>query len=384
MKSIRRNFCRALPVLAALLGFSASAQTIVFSNSPTTAIPRRSSIILIVANGLGYGDLSCYGQTKFQTPNLDKLAAEGIRFTDYFAENDSSKSQSVLMFGKNSGSSELTVAQILKNSGYHTGFIGQWDLGDENSLNAPWKKGFDEFAGYFDAGDAKIFYADYMWRLNPDFTYDESYNDPINGHWREWNKANGTPTPGKEEIYANTQGNNQYIPDLYTKAACSFIKDNAPDELNHYRPFLLVLNYPIPGDGSGVVPSDAPYSDEPWPQPEKNKAAMISRLDDYVSQIREQLRKLGMTNNVAIFFTSDSISKKGNGVDLNFFHGNISAKDLRVPMIVCWPDNLSAARVSGGKWSVKDFLPTAAEIGYAKTPERIDGKSVLPAVGYQR
>src|SRR5271170_5923728 len=140
MKSIRRNFCRALPVLAALLGFSASAQTIVFSNSPTTAIPRRSSIILIVANGLGYGDLSCYGQTKFQTPNLDKLAAEGIRFTNYFAgDAASSPACASLLLGKDSGhlkqradvdlplaADEITVAQVLKNSGYHTGLIGEW------------------------------------------------------------------------------------------------------------------------------------------------------------------------------------------------------------------------------------------------------------------
>src|SRR5271170_7726975 len=135
MKSIRRNFCRALPVLAALLGFSASAQTIVFSNSPTTAIPRRSSIILIVANGLGYGDLSCYGQTKFQTPNLDKLAAEGIRFTNYYAGSAaSSPANAAFMLGKDSShlvqnadvdvplaADEITIAQILKKSGFHTG-----------------------------------------------------------------------------------------------------------------------------------------------------------------------------------------------------------------------------------------------------------------------
>ena len=135
------------------------------------ALPRRASIIFIQCDGLGYGDLSCYGQTKFQTPNLDKLAAEGIRFTNYFAAAASFAVARSAAARKKSGHlrqradvdvplapDEITVAQTLKNSGYHTGFIGEWDLGDENSSGAPWKKGFDEFAGYFDHGATpKIF-----------------------------------------------------------------------------------------------------------------------------------------------------------------------------------------------------------------------------------
>jgi arylsulfatase A-like enzyme len=395
MKSIRFNrLCRALILPTMLLAFSANAQSFVISNTAPAAIPRRASIILIVADGLGYGDLSCYGQTNFQTPNLDKLAAEGIRFTNYTAGDAAeSPASAALMLGKDSrhlqqradadialAPDEITVAQVLRQSGYHTGLIGEWNLGDENSSGAPWKKGFDEFAGYLDANDAANFYADYMWRLNPDFTYDESYNDPINGHWRTWNKADGTHTPGREMIYANTQGKNQYIPDVLTKAALNFIQVNQPDAANRYRPFFLLLNYKIPGDGKSAVPTDAPFSEEKWPQPAKNKAAMIARLDGYIGQLTEQLQKLGMTNNAAFFFTSATVPQKTDAVNPDFFHSIASTDDLRVPMIVHWPGQIPAGAVSGFKWSAEDFLPTAAEIGFTKPPENINGVSALPAL----
>ena len=396
MKSIRFNsLCRALLLPALLLEFSASAQPLVLSNAAPRAIPRRASIILIVADGLGYGDLSCYGQTNFQTPNLDKLAAEGIRFTNYSpGAVAGSPALAALILGRDSGHlrqradtdiplapDEITVAQMLKNSGYRTGLIGEWNLGDENSSGAPWKKGFDEFAGYFAANDAANFYADYIWRLSATETYDESYNSPVNGHWRRWNSnADGTHLPGKAMIYANTQGKNKYIPDVFTEAAAHFLQINQPDPANHYQPFFLLLNYKIPGDGKSQMPTDAPFSEEKWPQPAKNKAAMIARLDGYIGQLSEQLQKLGMTNNAAIFFTSATMPQKNAAVDPNYFHSLVSSNDLRVPMIIRWPDRIPAGAVSGFKWSAKDFLPTAADIGYAKPPEGVKGLSVLPVL----
>ncbi len=299
MTSIRFNrLCRALVLTALLPGVSAGAQSFVFSNAAPRAIPRRASIILIVADGLGYGDLSCYGQTKFQTPNLDKLAAGGIRFTNYSTgAAASSPALAALMLGKDSGHlrpragvdiplgpDDITVAQMLRQSGYHTGLIGEWNLGGENSAGAPWNKGFEEFAGYLDPAGAGNFYADYMWRFDPNVTYDDTYNDPVNGHWRQWNPGGGAHLPGRRVIYANTQGKNQYIPDLFTKAALNFIQINQPDAANRYRPFFLLLHYPIPGDGKGAVPTDAPFSDEPWPPAAKNRAAMIARLDGSLGQ----------------------------------------------------------------------------------------------------
>ena len=394
MKSIRFNcLCRALLLAVLLLEFSANAQSLVVSNAAPAAVPRRASIILVVADGLGYGDLSCYGQTNFQTPNLDKLAAEGIRFTNYQAGDavDASAFAS-LMTGKDfiqrrerahmdvlvtpdGITVTQTVALVLKNSGYHTGLIGEWNLGGEDSSGAPWKTGFDEFAGYLDANDAENFYADYVFRYTPNSSYDKT-----SGKWIDWTPAQGPPTGGREMIYANTQGKNQYIPDLLTKAALNFIQTSQPDKFNRYRPFFLLLNYKIPGDGKSQVPTDAPFSEEPWPQPAKNKAAMIARLDGYIGQLTGQLQKLGMTNNAAIFFTSATVPQKTGAVDPDFFHSIVSTNDPRVPMIVHWPDQIPAGAVSDVKWAARDFLPTAAEIAFAKPPEGNTGTSVLPAL----
>jgi arylsulfatase A-like enzyme len=383
MKSIQFNcLCRALLLPALLLEFSASAQSFVFSNTAPAAIPRRTSIILVVADGLGCGDLSCYGQTKFQTPNLDKLAAEGVRFTNYCAGGEAdSPALAALMLGKDSGHlrqradvdialapDEITVAQMLKNSGYHTGLIGEWNLGDENSSGAPWKKGFDEFAGYFDANDAENFYTDYMWRYAPKSIYNEANNQM-------------DTFMGRETLVPNLGGaKGEYIPDVLTKAALNFVKNNQPDQFNRYQPLFLLLNYKIPGDGKSQVPTDAPFSEEKWPQPAKNKAAMIARLDSYIGQLAEQLQKLGMTNNTAVFFTSATVPLKNATVNPNFFHSIVSTNDLRVPMIVHWPGQIPAGTVSDFKWSAQDFLPTAAEIAFTKPPAGINGASVMPAL----
>jgi len=174
-------------------------------------------------------------------------------------------------------------------------------------------------------------------------------------------------------LYPNTAGKKgEYIPDVLTKAALNFIKENQPDQFNHYQPFFLLLNYEIPDDRI-VVPTDAPFSEESWPQPEKNKAALILSLDGYIGQLREQLEKAGMTNNVVIFFSSGIIPTKTAEIDPDFFHSNISTNDFRVPMIVNWPGRIPAGQVSAFKWSAQDFLPTAAEIAFTKPPENIDG-----------
>ena len=173
----------------------------------------------------------------------------------------------------------------MQQSGYHTGLIGEWYLGGDGTSGAPWKKGFDEFAGYLDPDDAENYYADYMWRYMP-----KTLLKPTNEQTDAFN--------GREELYANTDGKKgQYIPDLFTKAARNFIKVNQPDQFNRYRPFFLLLNYhhSAPGRRQQMpVPTDAPYSDEPWPQPEKNRAAMIARLDGYIGQLLEQLKSLGI------------------------------------------------------------------------------------------
>ncbi len=386
--SFSRVLVAALLTGVVLPGFPPGANgqlSFVFTNQPTPTLPRRPSIILIVADGLGYGDLSCYGQKKFQTPNLDRLAAEGIRFTHYYAgDAASSPAFAALLIGRDSehlrqradtniplAPGEITVAQILKQSGYHTGLIGEWDLGDNATGGAPWKKGFDEFAGYFNPTDAENFYADYIWRYAPG-----SFLNPTNNQKEDF--------VGKEMLYPNTGGKKgQYIPDLYTKAALNFVQNNQPDQFNHFRPFFLLLHYSILGAGTGPVPTDAPYSDEPWPQPQKNKAAMIARFDGYISQLLERLQKLEMTNETVIFFTSDTGPKQGGGVDPRFFQSIVSSNSLRVPMIVSWPRGIPAGKVSEFAWTASDFLPTAAAIALLKPRPDIDGVSILPTLSGQ-
>ena len=368
---------------------AARAQS-VFTNAAPRPMPRRPSIILIVADGLGCGDLSCCGQTKFQTPNLDRLAAEGVRFTSYYAGDAvSSPSRAALMLGRDTShlqqradaevplaADDVTVAQLLKQSGFYTGLIGEWDLGGDGTSGAPWTKGFDEFAGYLDPGDAENYYADFIWR-----------HDPKTGFH------------GKEALIANADGAKRaYIPDLLTTAAVNFIKNNLPDQFNRHRSFFLLLNYtPLRANtaeaartGNGMqVPTDAPYSEESWPQPEKNQAAMVARLDANIGQILAQLKKFNIENNTAVFFTSDTGPHRDGGIDPKFFQsagpfrgvrGDLYEGSLRVPMIARWPGRIPAGLVSDFAWAAWDFLPTATEIALIKPPAAIDGISVLPTL----
>ena len=353
-------------------------------------MPRRPNVILIVADGLGWGDLSCYGQSKFQTPNIDKLAVNGIRFTDYYAgDSASSPARAALMLGMDSAhlkqradvdvplaADDVTVAQVLKQSGYHTALIGEWDLGGDGTSGAPWNRGFDEVAAFFDASEAENYYADHMWR------YDSK-----------------THFQGQVQVYENIDDKKgQYIPDRLMTMATNFIRVNQPDRFNRYRPFFLLLNYTTPRantaemarTGNGMqVPTDAPYSEEPWQQAEKNKAAMIARFDGCIGQLLEQLQKMNQTSNTVIFFSSDTGPAKDGGVDPKFFHsagpfrgvrGDLYEGALRVPMIVCWPGKIPAGQASDFAWAAWDFLPTASGIALTGPPENIDGVSVLPAL----
>lgn len=395
MKRTRFHRLCCLLFAAAALGFLrvAPAQSTSAPDAHRPA-PRRPCIIFIQCDGLGYGDLSCYGQTKFQTPNLDRLAAGGIRFTTYYAgDAASSPADAALMLGRDSthlqqradvdvplAADDITVAQGLQQSGYHTALIGEWRLGGDGTSGAPWKKGFDEFNGFTDPTDAENYYSDYVWRYMP-----KSLLKPATDQTGAFN--------AREALYANTDGKKgQYIPDLFAKAAGNFIRVNQPDRFNRYRPFFLLLNFTVAHPGAGntlPVPTDAPYSDEPWSQPEKNRAAMIARLDDHIGQLLGQLKSLGIESNTVIFFSSDTGPQTGGGVDLKFFQsagpfrgqrGELYEGGLRVPMIVSWPGRIPAGQVSDFPWAAWDFLPTAMQLALREPPKNIDGLSILPTL----
>ncbi|HEV2392211.1 MAG TPA: arylsulfatase [Verrucomicrobiae bacterium] len=367
---------------------AAPARTNFFSIRPPA--PRRPNIILILADDLGYGDLGCYGQTKIKTPNIDKLGAEGARFTDFYAGSTvCAPSRCALMTGFHTGHAvirgnatvplppdAITVAQLLKGAGYHTGLIGKWGLGNENTSGVPQKQGFDEFAGYLDQVHAHDYYTDHLWRYDSHTGFD-----------------------GLEPLPENQAGKKGlYIHDLFTKAALNFIRINQPDAFNQHRPFFLYLAYTIPHanneearrTGNGMqVPSDAPYSAEPWPEPEKDKAAMITRLDRDVGRLVDKLKELKLDDQTIILFTSDNGPHKEGGVDPAFFQSagplrgikrDLYEGGIRVPLVVRWPGRIKPGRVSDQVWAFWDFLPTAAAIAGTRPPQNIDGISMLPAL----
>jgi len=378
-----------LALLALVVPASAQDAT---NNSPPPA-PRRPNIILILADDLGYGDLGCYGQTRIQTPNIDKLAAEGIRFTSCYAGSAvCSPARAALMLGQHTGHlnirgnvrpttllpDERTVAQVLKDSGYRTALLGKWGLADAGQPGTPQKKGFDEFLGYLSNSEAHDYYSEWLWRYSPPRPGNNGFDDRM--HFPE-------NAGGKRGLYN---------PDLFTKAALSFIKINKPDQFNRYRPFFLCLSYNLPHanneegrrTGNGMqVPTDAPYSDQAWPQPEKNKAAMITRLDAEVGRLMDQLVTLKLDTNTVVIFTSDNGPHAEGGVNAKFHNSSGPLRGLkrdlyeggiRVPMIVRWPAWVKPGQVSDFPLAHWDFLPTAADIAMTKAPQAIDGISVFP------
>jgi len=374
--------------LLAVAGPASAANSVTITNRPPA--PRRPNIIFILADDLGYGDLGCYGQAKIKTPNIDKLAAEGMRFTDFYAGSTvCAPSRCALMTGLNTGharvrgnanvplaSGDLTVAELLQGSGYHTGLIGKWGLGNEGTTGLPEKKGFDEVLGYLDQTHAHDYYTTHLWRYDPVSQYE-----------------------GEETFYENAGGKKVlYMPDLFSSAATNFIKINRPTALNHQRPFFLYLAYTTPHanneeksrTGNGMqVPSDAPYSDEPWPQPEKNKAAMITRMDAQIGALMARLQEWKIDENTLVFFSSDNGPHKEGGNDPKFFESggglrgikrDLYEGGIRMPMIVRWPGHIKPGRTNSEPFAFWDFLPTAAQLAGTNAPAGLDGISFLPTL----
>jgi arylsulfatase A-like enzyme len=339
------------------------------------APPRKPNIIFILADDLGYGELGCYGQTRIKTPNIDRLAREGMRFTQCYAGSTvCAPSRCVLMTGLHTGharirgngtvplrAQDLTIAELLKQAGYRTGAVGKWGLGLENSTGTPNKKGFDEWLGFLDQGQAHNYYPTQVWR-NAHILLLETNRWGLKG---------------------------QYVHDLFARAATNFVR------MNKDQPFFLYLPFTIPHANNELkekgmeVPDDEPYSNQGWPRPERNKAAMITRLDESVGRLMDTLKESRIDDNTIVFFSSDNVPHKEGCFDPQFFQSAVPwrgiKRDLyeggiRVPMIVRWPGKIKAGVVSEQVWSFWDFLPTAADIAGIKPPEKIDGISILPTL----
>jgi len=347
------------------------------------------NIIYIMADDLGYGDLGCYGQPRIQTPHIDRLAAEGIRFTDHYAGSTvCAPSRCVLMTGKHTGhayirgnrevhpmgqeplaAKEVTVAEVLQQAGYRTGLIGKWGLGGPDSVGIPNRQGFDYFYGYLGQRHAHNYY--------PEFLFRNQERVPLNN----------TVPNDRQDGAGVASVRNQYSADLMAREGLEFIDRNAG------QPFFLYLSATLPhaNDEAGKegmeVPEYGIYADKNWPEPEKGLAAMITRLDSQVGQVMDRLQKHGIDDNTIVFFTSDNGPHAEGGNDPAFFDSNgplrgikrdLYEGGIRVPLIVRWPGQIKAGNVSHLPSAFWDFLPTAADLAGAESPAGIDGISYLP------
>ena len=342
--------------------------------------PSKPNIIFIMADDLGYGDLSCYGQKTIQTPNIDRLATEGMRFTQVYAgATVCAPSRCTLMTGKHQGHAlvrgnrspevalrpeDVTVAEVLKRAGYTTALYGKWGVGGPVTSGRPNLKGFDDFFGYLSQWHAHTHYPEHLW---------------------------------ENEIERFIRGNlgrrqGDYSHDLFTDRALKFL------DREHDKPFFLYLPYTIPhtnnelgratGDGM-EVPDYGSYADKDWPNPEKGFAAMIERLDRDVGRILDKLRERGMDEDTIVFFTSDNGPHREGGHDPDFFGSrgplrgikrDLYEGGIRVPTLARWPGKIEPGQVSDQAWAFWDVLPTLAELGGAMPPGDTDGISMVPTL----
>ena len=331
----------------------------------------KPNVIYILCDDLGYGELGYNGQEKIQTPELDKLCSEGLRFTDHYCGNAvSAASRCVLMTGLHPGHALVranspgfpdgqlplregteTIAKLMQRAGYKTACIGKWGLGAYSNSGNPNKQGFDHFFGYTDQVKAHEYYPPYLWR-------------------------NG------KKIALNQGGvQKDYSHDLFTAEAFDFVKKNAKN------PFFLYLAYTIP-HVKYQVPDLAQYADRDWPENMKIHAAMTSRMSKDVGRLVELLRELGLEENTLIIFSSDN-GAHGQFGSLRFFKTSGQLRDkkrsmfeggVRTPTFAYWPGKVPAGKVTNHISSFWDVMPTLSELTGEPIKGETDGISFLPTL----
>lgn len=360
----------------------------------------KPNIIFILADDLGYGELGCFGQKLIQTPNLDRMAADGMKFTQFYAGTTvCAPSRCVLMTGKHTGhcsvrgnsavwkqsllTNDVTVAQALKDAGYATGLIGKWGLGDfesggEHAL--PTRKGFDYFFGYANQHHAHNYYTDVLFR-------NEERVPLRNGVKPSANAANfKTFTSGAATNRVD------YSHDLFAKEALDWVR--AQKE----KPFFLYLAFTAPhannegtrlfGDGA-EVPDYGIYADKDWPKQDKGQAALITRLDRDVGRMISLLKELGLERNTLVIFTSDNGPHNESGHNpkrftpwgpLTGLKRSMNEGGIRVPTIAWWPGVIKPGTTSEHVAYFGDFFATACELAGANTPKGLDSISFVPTL----
>lgn len=348
----------------------------------------RPNIVFIMADDLGWGDLGCFGQKIIKTPNIDLLAAEGMRFTDAYAGcTVCAPSRSVLMTGKHMGHTsvrsnpgavpilpeDVTIAEVLKEAGYRTGCFGKWGLGDINSEGVPWKQGFDEFFGFLHQVHAHSQYPGYLY-LNDEVT--------------PFRENNG----GYKEVFAN---------DRISRLAKGFVHTSAQQKKNFflYVPLTLPhLELLVPPDSmrpyDKVIVEDGAYIDKrdhyaTQPKPRTAYAGMVSRVDQYVGELVETVKELGLEDNTIFFFCSDNGTATPLWNDKGYFNSagpfrghkqNFYEGGIRTPLIARWKGKIKPGTVSSLPCYFPDVMPTLIELTGAKPQQGIDGISIVPTL----
>jgi arylsulfatase A len=358
----------------------------------------RPNIIYMLMDDLGVEETQPYGNTIFKTPFLNQMAQEGMKFTKHYAGTSvCAPSRCALMTGKHTGHGEvrgnkqaephgqmplssqtMTVAKLLQNAGYQTFLSGKWGLGSEGTTGEPTQQGFGAYYGYLDQVLAHNNYPEYLIRngkkeyLKNKVIWEENKNS--------YSKGLGSYTPEENKV--------EYSNDLFTQEGLQFIDKQANKE-----PFFLYLAYTLPHN-NGEAPKEIrfqsptlkPYENENWTALEKNYAATVSRMDDYVGQIMQKLKEKGIADNTIIFFSSDNGSTEDIPVPfaeknkLRGFKRSPYEGGIRAPLLVWWQGKVKANTLSDLPTAQWDFLPTACDLAGVQPPKGIDGVSIAPTL----
>lgn len=363
---------------------------------PRSLGAERPNLIWIMADDLGYGELGCYGQKVIETPHLDRMAREGMRFRQFYAgATVCAPSRSVLMTGQHQGhtrvrgnagpsnpaaqaltAADVTVARVLQQVGYTTALIGKWGLGDIGAAASglPRKQGFDFFLGYLNQHHAHNHFPEFLWRN------EERFGLP-NTLVRMGDSGAGYATEAK--VYAD---------DLFAHESLKFIAENKS------RPFFLYWSMVVPhannersqavGDGA-EVPDYGPYAGKNWPNPDKGHAAMITRLDNHVGRLLDALKRQGLAEKTLVLFTSDNGPHNESRHELKRFNPSgplrgikrsLTEGGIRVPLIAWWPGKIQPGVETDHVGYFGDWMATAAELAGAAPPANVDSVSFVPTL----
>jgi arylsulfatase len=383
----------------------------------TEALP---NVILILADDLGWGEIGAYGQEKIRTPNLDRLASEGMRFTQFYSGSPvCAPARFVLLTGLHTGhayvrgnkemggwgpdepegqlpmqAETVTLAEVLREKGHATCAVGKWGLGGPASSGHPLHQGFDRFYGLLCQRVAHNHYPTHLWRNHDVDVLDG--NRWFSAHQRLEAAPDSRAGEGEDAIWARYVGA-RYAPDAMIEEALDFVRTSAA------RPFFLYFATPVP-HAALQVPRDSldeysgrfdlePYLGErgylPHPEPRAGYAAMVTRMDRDIGRLLDLLVELDLVGRTVVLFTSDNGPTFNGGTDSEFFRSSGAFRGrkttlweggIRVPLIVRWPDRVAPGVVNDHVGAFQDLLPTLADCVGTRPPAGIDGISMLPTL----